>query len=96
MESLRHSDLVCIFVIFVAGNAEVRRNEQADSLAGTAVNSDSRATDHANVLHAVNEAERVEDSLGDEESNKRVERLRDGQVKLSGESDENLYCESPH
>jgi hypothetical protein len=42
---------------------------------------DGRAIDHADVLHALRETGRVEDSLGDKESIT-MERLRDGQVKL--------------
>jgi hypothetical protein len=37
--------------------------------------------DHADVLHALREVGRMEDSLGDKESST-LERLRDGQVKL--------------
>jgi hypothetical protein len=43
--------------------------------------SDCRAMDHVDVLHALCEAVRVEDSIGDNESDTK-ERLRDGQVKL--------------
>jgi hypothetical protein len=61
--------LVSICAIFVPGHVGVRGNERADRLAGTAVISDSRAMDHADMLHALREAGRVEDSLGDKESN---------------------------
>jgi hypothetical protein len=37
-------------------------------LAGTAVISDGHAIDHASVLYALSEAERVEDSLGTNEA----------------------------
>jgi hypothetical protein len=70
----------CIF-IFVPDHAGVRGKEQADRLAGTAVISDGCAMDHADVLHALREVGRVEDSLGNNESDT-MERLRDGQVKL--------------
>jgi hypothetical protein len=79
--SLRLPNLVSICVIFVPGHTGVRGNERAHRLAGTAVISNGRSMDHANVLHAIHEAGRVEDSLGDKESNN-MERLRDGQVKL--------------
>jgi hypothetical protein len=66
---------------FFSRHAEVRGNERADRLAGTAVISDGRSMDHADVLHALREAGRVDDSLGEKESST-MERLRDGQVKL--------------
>jgi hypothetical protein len=60
------------------------------------------------VLHALRKAGKVEDSVGENESDN-MERLRDGQVKLGGarhehyarsqtncESDENWYYEPPH
>jgi hypothetical protein len=58
--------------------------------------------DHADVLHALCKVGRVEDSLGDGDSNT-IERLRVGEVKLrvaryeqtNGESDENCSCEPP-
>jgi ribonuclease HI len=62
LESLRRSNLVCVFIIFVPGHAGIRENERPDRLAGTNVISDGRAMDH--VLHALREAGRVEDSLG--------------------------------
>jgi hypothetical protein len=43
--------------------------------------SDGRARDHADVLHALSEEGRLDDSTGDSESDP-MERLRDGQVKL--------------
>jgi hypothetical protein len=67
--------------IFVSDHDGVRGNERADRLTGAAVISDGRAMDHADVLHALREAGRVEDSLGDKESST-MERLKDGQVKL--------------
>jgi hypothetical protein len=74
-------NLLSTSLIFVAGHAGIRENERDDRLAGTVVISDGRAMNHADVLHALREAGRVEDSLGDKESST-VERLRDGQVKL--------------
>jgi ribonuclease HI len=68
LESLRRSNLVCIFVIFVPGHAGVWGNEQADRLNGTAVISDGHAMDHADELHALLEAGRVEDLLEDGDS----------------------------
>jgi hypothetical protein len=50
-----------------------------------AVISDDRAMDHADVLHALCKADRVEDSFRDDEPNT-MERLRDGQVKLGAEN----------
>jgi hypothetical protein len=47
----------------------------------TKTNSDGHAMDRADVLHALREAGRVDDSFGDKELNT-IERLRDGQVKL--------------
>jgi hypothetical protein len=44
-------------------HAGVRGNKRADRLAGTAVISDGRAMDHADVSHALRKAGRVEDSL---------------------------------
>jgi hypothetical protein len=79
--SLRQSNLIMTSFIFVSGRAGVRGNERAGRLAGMAVISDGRAMDHADVLHALREAGRVENSLGDSESDI-MERLRDGQVKL--------------
>jgi hypothetical protein len=61
-------DWVSICVIFVPGHAGVTGNERADRLAGTAVISDGREMDNADVFHALREAARVEDSLGDKES----------------------------
>jgi hypothetical protein len=61
--------LVNIFVIFVPCHAGEKRNERPDSLAGTVVISAGRAMDHDGVLHALCEAGRVDDSLGDGESN---------------------------
>jgi hypothetical protein len=43
--------------------------------------SDGYAIDYADVLHALLEAGKVKDSLGDKESST-MERLREGQVKL--------------
>jgi ribonuclease HI len=65
LESLRRSNLVCIFVIFVPFHAGVRGNERADRLVGTAVISYGSAMDHADVLHVLSEAGRVGDSLCD-------------------------------
>jgi ribonuclease HI len=56
LESLRQSKLVSISLIFVPDHAGVRGNERADRLAGTAVISDGRAMDHAEVLYALREA----------------------------------------
>jgi hypothetical protein len=64
MESLRRSNLVCIFVIFVPGHARVRGNERSDRLAGTVVICNGRAMDHTNVLYALHEARRFEYLLG--------------------------------
>jgi hypothetical protein len=62
--SLRLSNLVSTSFIF----AGVRGSERDDRLAGTAViSADGRAKDHADVLNALREAGRVEDSLGDKE-----------------------------
>jgi hypothetical protein len=79
--SLKRSNLVSTSFIFVPDHAEVRGNERADRLAGTAIISDGRAMDHADVLHSSCEAGRVEESLGDCDSST-MERLRVGQVKL--------------
>jgi hypothetical protein len=73
---IKRLNLVCICVIFVLGHAGVRGNELADRFHGTAVISDGRAMDHADVLHALREAGKVEASLGDDKSNT-MERLRD-------------------
>jgi hypothetical protein len=81
LDSLRRSNLICIFVIFVPGHTGVRKNERANRLAGTAVIYYGSAMNHSDVLHALCEAERVDDSLEDSESDT-MERLRDGHVKL--------------
>jgi hypothetical protein len=73
--------LVSTSFIFVPGHAGVRGKERADRLAGTALISDGCAMDHVDVLQALSEAGRVEDSLGDKELST-MERLRDVQVKL--------------
>jgi hypothetical protein len=80
-----------IFVIFVPGHTGVRENERADMLAETAVIFYGRAMDHADVLHALREAERVEDALGDIESDT-TERLRDGQVRFGAAIYEQYAC----
>jgi ribonuclease HI len=49
--------------MLLKGHAGVRENERADRLAGTGVISDGRAMDHADVLHALRAAGRVENSL---------------------------------
>jgi hypothetical protein len=67
--------------LLVPGHAEVKGNERANRLAGTAVISDGRVIDHADVLHALRKAGRVEYSVGDKELST-MERLKDGQVKL--------------
>jgi hypothetical protein len=76
---------VCIFVIFVPCHAGVRGNVRVDRLAGTAVVSDGRAIDHSDVLHALLEAVRVKEPIGDFDS-ETMERLKDGQVKLCAAS----------
>jgi hypothetical protein len=55
--------------------------KEINQLAGTAVISDGHAMDPADMLHELGGAGRVEDSLGDGDSNT-MEKLRDGQVKL--------------
>jgi hypothetical protein len=74
-------NLVSIFLIFVPGRTGVRGNERADKLAGTVVIFDGRVMDHADVLHALREAERLEDSLRDCESDS-MKRLSDEHVRL--------------
>jgi hypothetical protein len=79
--SLRWLNLVSISLSFLSqAMPGVRGNERADRLAGMGVIFDGRAMDHADMLHALNEAGRV-DSLADSESDT-MERLKDGQVKL--------------
>jgi hypothetical protein len=60
-------------------------------LTGTTVNSDCRKINIANVLHGFRKAGRVEDSLGDSESDT-IERLRDGQFKLGATRYEHWAC----
>jgi hypothetical protein len=76
LRSLRQSNLVCIFA-----NLCIPGDERADRIAVTAVISDGRAIDHADVLNALREAGKVEGSLRDSESDT-MERIRNGQVKL--------------
>jgi hypothetical protein len=57
-----------------------------------AVVSDGRAMGHADVVHALREAGRVEDSLGDSDSIF-MDRIRDGQVKF-GAARHNNYAGS--
>jgi hypothetical protein len=66
---LRQSNLVSTYLIFVPNHTGIRGNERADRLAGTAVISDVRKMEHADVLHALCVAGRVDDSLRDNESN---------------------------
>jgi hypothetical protein len=69
-----------LFEFLVPGQAEVKGNEQVDRLVGTAVISDGCTMDHVDVLHALCEVGKVEDSLGDGDSNT-MERLRDVQIR---------------
>jgi hypothetical protein len=58
LESLRWSNLVCIFLIFVPAYAGVKVNEQVGRLSKMAVISDGRTMDHADVLHTLREVEK--------------------------------------
>jgi hypothetical protein len=63
VESLQRSRLKKICFIFVPGHAGVREKERADRLAGMAtVESDRVIMDRAEVLNALREAGRVNDS----------------------------------
>jgi hypothetical protein len=57
-----------IVFLFVRKYAGIMGNERADRHAGTAVISDGRAIDNGDVLHALREVERIEDSLRDGDS----------------------------
>jgi hypothetical protein len=57
----------------------VKGNERAGRLAGMIVISNGRAMDHADVLHALCEAGRLEDSLGEGDSST-MERLKNSHI----------------
>jgi hypothetical protein len=66
---------------FCPRHTGVKGNDRADWLAGTAVISDDRVMDHADVLHVLPRGRKMGDSLGDFESIT-MESLRDSQVVL--------------
>jgi hypothetical protein len=73
LKSSKRSILVNIVFIFVPSQAGVKANERANRLDGNNIHTihtlyDGGAMDHADVLHALREAGRVKDSLGDGDS----------------------------
>ena len=68
LESLARSKLTKICFIFVPGHAGVRGNERADFLAGGAAMESGRSMDRSDILHAIREDSRENDSSKDIES----------------------------
>jgi glyoxylase-like metal-dependent hydrolase (beta-lactamase superfamily II) len=68
LESLRRSKLTKICLIFVPGHAGVKGNERADRLAGKATMESGQSMDRSDILHAIKEASRENDSPKDIES----------------------------
>ena len=71
-ESLARSKLTKIGFIFVPGHAGVRGNERADFLAGPAIMESGRSMDRSDILRAIKEAGRENDSSKDIESDQRT------------------------
>lgn len=80
LQSVIRSGLQRVTFIFVPGHAGVSGNERADRLASCAPIASGRAMDRADILNAIREKGRTEDSQNDEDSTS-VSRLLELGVK---------------
>ena len=87
LESLARSKLNRICFIFVPGHAGIRGNERADQLASRATVGKGRSMDRSDILNALREAGRINDSIMANES-VTMNRLFDLQVKRGVARDE--------
>ena len=80
LESLKRSTLSNICFIFVPGHVGVKGDEKADQLAATATVGSGRAMDRSDVLNALREVGRANDSVSEDESTS-LTRMLEHQVK---------------